>query len=181
MIPLVIYICLIEELTLTTERTGFVRFFFFFIPGWRYTVKMNILFLLRAICSVSSPLSLCCFQGACSLFCYTKEMFKAMVRGQARNRRRLFARCGANASQANNTVVSGGLSQSQTMPDDRILEVNAGISLRREAAGQTKVRSRPDSARSRHVCSSLWKTDTRKLSVSWLGYFWTQHFPVVRL
>lgn len=90
---------------------------------------MNVLFLLCAVCTVSSPLSLCCFQRVCSLSCYTKGMFKAMVCSQARNRRWLYALCGGNASQANITVVSGGLAQSQMTPDDRILEVNAGISL----------------------------------------------------
>lgn len=65
-------------------------------------------------------------------------MFKATVCIQAQNRRRLFACCRGNASQANNAMVSGGLAQSQTTPDDRILEVNAGISLHRKVAGHTK-------------------------------------------
>lgn len=61
---------------------------------------MNALVLLHVVCSVSSPLSLCCFQRACSLSWCTKGMFKATVCIQAQNRRRLFACCRGNASQA---------------------------------------------------------------------------------
>lgn len=79
MIPLVIYTCLIAELTLTTGRTSLVRFFL--SAGWRYAAEMSFLALLCAECSVSSPLSLCCFQRLCPLSCYTKGMFKAVVWG----------------------------------------------------------------------------------------------------
>lgn len=97
MIPLVIYICLIAELTLTMGRTGLVRFFL--NAGWRYPAEISFLFLLGIVRNVTSLLSLCCFQRACPLSRYTKGVFKAMVRGPG-NKCRCISQRGADGAHA---------------------------------------------------------------------------------
>lgn len=115
----------------------------FLKAGWRYTAEMRFLSLLCAVCAVSSPLSLCCFQRAFPLSCCTKGMFKEM---RLRAREQTLT---AGPITQHNPVVSGGLPQSPTMPDDRILEEN-------EAAGHAKERSGSVSAGNTHVCS-FWR------------------------
>lgn len=71
----------------------------FLNAGWRYPAEMSILFLLCILRSVSSLLSLCCFQRVCPLSLYTKEMFKAMVRGPGPGHKcRRFSQCGADGA-----------------------------------------------------------------------------------
>lgn len=113
----------------------------FINAGWRYAAEMR--FLSLHFCAVSSPLSLCCFQRVCPLSCCTKGMFKEMrLRAPGTD-----AHCGV--IMQHNPVVSGGLPQSPTMPDDRILEED-------EAAGHAKERSGSVSAGNTHVYS-FWR------------------------